>query len=119
MSAIAGVAIANLMFGLDVFAWSHHVRTGAPQRLSEAIATLGLLGLIWVSSRTRPSAVSALVAAYIGAAYWFTASTSFANPAVTIARALTDTFAEIRPTDVPGFLISQAIGAGVGGDGYR
>ena len=109
--AIAGVAVANLMFGLDPFAWSQHVRTGTPQWLAETVATFGLLGLIWTCSRTRPSAIAALVAAYIGAAYWFTASTSFANPAVTLARALTDSFAGIRPVDVAGFVAAQSVGA--------
>jgi glycerol uptake facilitator-like aquaporin len=113
IGAIAGVAVANLMFGLDVFTWSQHVRTGAPQWLSEVVATFGLIGLIWVCSRMRATAVSSFVACYIGAAYWFTASTSFANPAVTIARAMTDTFAGIRIVDVPGFLISQAVGVGL------
>ena len=109
--AIAGVASANLMFGLDAFAWSQHVRAGLPQWLSESIATFGLLGLILTCSRTRPTAIAALVAAYIGAAYWFTASSSFANPAVTLARTLTDTFAGIRPGDAPAFFIAQSLGA--------
>jgi glycerol uptake facilitator-like aquaporin len=109
--AVAGVAVADLMFGLDAFAWSQHTRTGMSQWLAETVATFGLLGLIWTCSRTRPSAIAALVAAYIGAAYWFTASTSFANPAVTLARALTDTFAGIRLIDVPGFVAAQSIGA--------
>jgi glycerol uptake facilitator-like aquaporin len=109
--AIAGVAVADLMFELPAFSWSHHVRTGPAQWLSEFVATFGLLGLIWVCSRTRPGAVGGLVGAYIGAAYWFTASTSFANPAVTIARAMTDTFAGIRPIDAPEFVLSQALGA--------
>jgi glycerol uptake facilitator-like aquaporin len=81
------------------------------QWLAETVATFGLLGLIWTCSRTRPSAIAALVAAYIGAAYWFTASTSFANPAVTLARALTDSFAGIRLIDVPGFVAAQSVGA--------
>ena len=110
-AAIAGVGIADLMFELPVYSWSQHIRTGSSQWLSEFVATFGLLGLIWVSSRNRPNAVPALVACYIGAAYWFTASTSFANPAVTIARALTNTFAGIRPNDVLGFLIAQSAGA--------
>ena len=80
--------------------------------MSEFVATFGLLGVIWVATRKRPAAVPALVGAYIGAAYWFTASTSFANPAVTIARAMTNTFAGIQPPDVSAFLISQALGAG-------
>ena len=111
VSAIAGVGLANAMFDLPLYSWSRHMRSGPGQWLSEFIATFGLLGLIWIGSRKRPSAIAALVAAYIGAAYWFTASTSFANPAVTIARALTDTFAGIRPADVSGFVMSQAAGA--------
>lgn len=111
--AVAGVGAANLMFSLDAFAWSQHARFGLSQYFSETVATFGLLGLIWTCSRTRPSSIPALVAAYIGAAYWFTASTSFANPAVTLARALTDSFAGIRPIDVPGFVIAQSAGAGL------
>ena len=109
-AAIAGAGIANLMFDLPVYSWSHHARTGAAQYLSEAVATFGLLGLIWSASRMRPKSVSSLVAAYIGAAYWFTASTSFANPAVTMARALTDSFSGIRPVDVSGFITAQLVG---------
>jgi glycerol uptake facilitator-like aquaporin len=108
---LAGVALANVMFDLPVFALSQHARSGAGQWLGEAIATFGLIGLIWTCSRSKPSAVPALVAAYIGGAYWFTSSTSFANPAVTIARAMTDTFADIRPSDAPGFITAQAVGA--------
>ena len=111
-SAVAGVGLADAMFDLPLYAWSRHVRAGPGQWLSEFIATFGLLGVIWVATRKRPAAVPALVGAYIGAAYWFTASTSFANPAVTIARAMTDTFAGIQPSDVFAFLISQALGAG-------
>jgi glycerol uptake facilitator-like aquaporin len=110
-AAILGIAAADLMFEQPVFAWSVHVRSGPAQWLAECIATFGLLGVIFVCSRTRPGAIAALVASYIGAAYWFTASTSFANPAVTIARAMTDTFAGIRPMDVPGFIVAQASGA--------
>jgi glycerol uptake facilitator-like aquaporin len=110
-AAIAGVGLADLMFDLPIYSWSHHIRSGPGQWLSELVATFGLLGVIWVCTRSRPSAVAALVAAYIGGAYWFTASTSFANPAVTIARAMTDSFAGIRPIDVPGFLFSQVLGA--------
>lgn len=108
--AIAGTCIANLMFALPLHSWSHHIRSGTAQWLSEAVATFGLLGLIWTATRLRPGAVASLVAAYIGAAYWFTASTSFANPAVTIARAFTDSFSGIRPEDVLGFIIAQAVG---------
>lgn len=110
IAAIGGVGIADAMFGLPIYSWSQHARTGPSQWLSEFVATFGLVGLIWIGSRNRPKAVPALVACYIGAGYWFTASTSFANPAVTIARAMTDTFAGIRPSDVIGFAIAQLIG---------
>jgi glycerol uptake facilitator-like aquaporin len=109
--AFAGVAGAHLMFALPLFFASRHVRSGPAQLLSESIATFGLLLLILSCSRARPSAVSWVVAAYITAAYWFTASTSFANPAVTIARAASDTFTGIRPADVPGFVCAQLVGA--------
>jgi glycerol uptake facilitator-like aquaporin len=111
MGAVLGVAIADAMFGEPIFAWSRHVRTGWPQLLSEAVATFGLLAVIWGCARRRPDAVPFAVGAYIVAAYWFTASTSFANPAVTLARSLTDTFAGIRPADVVGFIAAQAVGA--------
>ena len=90
---------------------SQHARTGLPQLFSEFIATFGLLAVIWGCSRRRSAVVPFAVAAYITAAYWFTASTSFANPAVTFARALSDTFAGIRPMDVPGFIAAQFAGA--------
>jgi glycerol uptake facilitator-like aquaporin len=109
--AFAGVAGANAMFGEPAFAWSTHVRAGLPQAFSEAIATFGLLTVILGCSRRRPDAVPFAVGAYITAAYWFTASTSFANPAVTLARMATDTFTGIRPRDVPLFLLAQAAGA--------
>jgi glycerol uptake facilitator-like aquaporin len=109
--AVVGVAIANAMFGEPIVAWSGHARTGFPQLLSETLATFGLLSVIWGCARRRPDAVPFAVGAYIVAAYWFTASTSFANPAVTLARALTDTFAGIRPIDVPGFIAAQIAGA--------
>ncbi len=111
LGAFAGVAAANVMFELPPFFASHHVRTGGAQWLSELIATFGLLAVIWGCSRTRPAAVPLAVAAYIMAAYWFTASTSFANPAVTLARSASDTFAGIRPADVPAFVGAQALGA--------
>ncbi|WP_242394984.1 MIP/aquaporin family protein [Anaeromyxobacter oryzisoli] len=111
VGAFLGVAAAHLMFGEPLFAASTHVRAGGPQFLSEAIATFGLLAVIWGCSRARPSAVPFVVGAYITAAYWFTASTSFANPAVTLARAATPTFAGIRPIDVPAFIVAQLIGA--------
>ena len=99
------------MFGESLLAWSTHVRAGLPQVVSEAVATFGLLAVIRGCGRSRPNAVPFAVGAYITAAYWFTASTSFANPAVTFARALTPTFSGIRAADVPGFLAGQAIGA--------
>jgi glycerol uptake facilitator-like aquaporin len=109
--ALAGVAVAEAMFGAPVFAASQHARAGAPQLLGELVATFGLLSVIWGVSRRRAEAVPFAVAAYVTAAYWFTSSTSFANPAVTVARAATDTFAGIRPADVPGFVVAQLAGA--------
>lgn len=109
--AVAGVACANTMFGEPVFAWSSRARTGFPQALSEAVATFGLLSVIGGCAKRRPDAVAFAVGAYITGAYWFTSSTSFANPAVTVARALTDTFSGIRPADVPMFLLAQVVGA--------
>lgn len=109
LGAVAGVWIAHAMFGLPVFQASEKVRTGTGQWLSEAIATSGLLATILLGLRSHAKAVPALVAAYITAAYWFTASTSFANPAVTIARALTNTFSGIRAVDAPGFIAAQAV----------
>jgi glycerol uptake facilitator-like aquaporin len=109
--AFAGVAAAHLMFGKPVFFVSHHVRSGGAQLFSEFVATFGLLSVIWGCARLRSSAVPFAVGAYITAAYWFTASTSFANPAVTLARAASDTFAGIRPADAPGFVIVQLAGA--------
>jgi glycerol uptake facilitator-like aquaporin len=111
VGAVAGVALAHGMFGEAVFSFSRHARAGGPQVLSEFVATFGLLAVIWGCARVRAAAVPFAVAAYIVAAYWFTASTSFANPAVTLARSLTDTFAGIRPADVPGFLLGQCAGA--------
>ena len=109
--AIAGVWTAHAMFGEPLFMLSRHARSGPAQMISEFVATFGLLSVIWGCSRRRSDAVPFAVAAYIAAAYWFTASTSFANPAVTLARALTDTFAGIRPADVPPFLLAQVAGA--------
>ncbi|HKA86775.1 MAG TPA: aquaporin [Haliangiales bacterium] len=109
--AFGGVAAAHLMFGLAPFQASHHARDGAAQIFSEAVATAGLVAVLQGVGARRPSAAPFAVAAYIVAAYWFTASTSFANPAVTLARAATDTFAGIRPIDVPGFLLGQLAGA--------
>jgi glycerol uptake facilitator-like aquaporin len=109
--AVAGVALADAMFGEPIFAWSRHARTGWPLLLSEAVATFGLLAVIRGCVWRRPDSVPFAVGAYIVAAYWFTASTSFANPAVTLARSLTDTFAGIRPADVAGFIAAQGAGA--------
>jgi glycerol uptake facilitator-like aquaporin len=110
--AIAGVAVADAMFGEPLFAWSLHARHGGGQFLSEFVATFGLVGVIASCSRRQPSVTPVAVASYIASAYWFTASTSFANPAVTLARSMTDTFAGIRPTDVPAFMAAQVLGAG-------
>jgi glycerol uptake facilitator-like aquaporin len=112
IGAFAGVAVAHVMFGEAVFSASTHVRAGLPQLVSELVATFGLLSVIWGCVRRRASAVPFAVGAYITAAYWFTSSTSFANPAVTLARGFSDTFAGIRPTDVPGFVAAQLLGAG-------
>ena len=109
--AFAGVALAHVMFDMPVFSASTHVRSGFGQLTGEFTATFGLVSVIWGCSRTRPSATPFAVAAYITAAYWFTSSTSFANPAVTLARAASDTFAGIRPADAPGFIAAQALGA--------
>ena len=109
--AFAGVAIAHMMFGLTVVQVSTHARSGPAQWLSEFVATFGLLAVIWGCSRTRAAAVPFAVGAYITAAYWFTASTSFANPAVTMARSMTATFAGVRPRDVGPFVVAQLAGA--------
>jgi glycerol uptake facilitator-like aquaporin len=109
--AFAGVAAAHGMFEVPLFFASHHVREGPSQWWSEFVATFGLLAVIISCSRTRPTSTPFAVAAYITAAYWFTSSTSFANPAVTLARAASDTFAGIRPADIPGFIIAQIAGA--------
>jgi glycerol uptake facilitator-like aquaporin len=111
IGAFAGVAAAHVMFELPMFFASRHVRAGASQIFSEFVATFGLLAVIWGCARLRSAAVPFAVAAYITAAYWFTASTSFANPAVTLARAASDTFAGIRPADAPGFIVAQLLGA--------
>lgn len=109
--AFLGVAIAHLMFGLPLFFASRHARSGTRQMFSEFIATFGLVSVIWGCVRFRSAMVPFAVAAYISAAYWFTSSTSFANPAVTLARAASDTFAGIRPIDAPGFIVAQLFGA--------
>ena len=109
--ALLGVAVAHIMFGQRLFLMSRHERSGGAQIFSEFIATFGLLAVIWGCARRRSNAIAFAVGAYIAAAYWFTSSTSFANPAVTIARSLTDTFTGIRPVDVPAFIAAQLAGA--------
>jgi len=109
--AFAGVAAANIMFEYPMLFASRHIRTGSAQWFSEFVATFGLVTIILMCSKRQSNAVSFAVAAYITGAYWFTASTSFANPAVTLARAASDTFAGIRPIDGPAFIGSQIIGA--------
>jgi glycerol uptake facilitator-like aquaporin len=110
LGGLMGAVGAHLMFGLSVFSLSQHTRSGQAQWFSEFVATFGLLTVIWGCSRLRANAVPFAVGAYITAAYWFTASTSFANPAVTIARCLSNTFAGIRPVDVPWFVFAQLLG---------
>jgi glycerol uptake facilitator-like aquaporin len=111
IGAFLGVAAAHLMFSEPIFSVSTHTRSGAAQMFSEFVATFGLLSVIWGVTRRRSDAAPYAVGAYITAAYWFTASTSFANPAVTLARAFSNTFAGIRPADAPGFILAQLIGA--------
>ncbi len=111
VGGIAGTIAAHLMFVLPVLAASQHIRTGGAQWFAEWVATFGLLITILAGIRFAQSAVPWLVGLYITAAYWFTASTSFANPAVAIARSLTDTFSGIRPVDLPGFVGAQIAGA--------
>jgi glycerol uptake facilitator-like aquaporin len=111
LGAFGGVAAAHVMFGEPLFFASGHARAGGAQAFSEFVATFGLLAVIWGCARSRSAAVPFAVAAYITAAYWFTASTSFANPAVTLARSASDTFAGIRPADVPAFVVAQLAGA--------
>ena len=111
LGALTGVAMAHAMFSAPLFFASRHARAGGAQVLSEFVATFGLLAVIRGCRHARPPVVAAAVAAYITAAYWFTASTSFANPAVTVARSLTDTFAGIRPADVVPFVAAQLAGA--------
>jgi glycerol uptake facilitator-like aquaporin len=111
LGAIGGVLLAHVMFGEAPLTASRHIRSGSGQLVSEAVATFGLLSVIGACARRRPEAAPFAVGAYITAAYWFTASTSFANPAVTIARSLTDSFTGIRPADAPGFIVAQALGA--------
>lgn len=109
VGAVLGVLLVHVMFELTVLQVSAHVRTGAGQWTAEVVATLGLLGVVWGCLSYGTPTVAGAVAAYIGGAYWFTASTSFANPAVTIARTLTDTFAGIQPEDAPGFIAAQVL----------
>ncbi len=111
---IAGAIAANVMFDLGPLVMSTTVRAGFPKLFSEAVATFGLIGVVVAVGRTRPSVAPFAVSAYIVAAYWFTASTSFANPAVTIARAFSDSYAGIRPADVAGFILAQGVGATLG-----
>jgi len=106
-----GTMTAHGMFGEPLIAASTTVRAGGAQLFSEVVATFGLVTMIWGAARFRPTLVPFVVGAYITAAYWFTASTSFANPAVTLARTLTDTFAGIRPVDAPAFIVAQLVGA--------
>ncbi len=112
VGAFGGVAAADVMFGEPVFSASRHIRAGGAQIFSEFIATFGLLAVIWGCARLRSSAVPFAVGGYIVGAYWFTASTSFANPAVTLARSASDTLAGIRPADAPWFILAQLAGAG-------
>ena len=117
--AFGGVAAAHLMFGEPIFFASRHARAGGAQVFSEFVATFGLLAVIWGCARANASRVPFAVAAYITAAYWFTASTSFANPAVTLARSASDTFAGIRPVDATAFIAAQLVGAGAATSLFR
>lgn len=119
VAALAGVAAAHWMFELPTFFASQHVRSGPSQVFSEAVATFGLITVILNCARWKPHVIPAAVAAYITAAYWFTASTSFANPAVTLARSLTDTFSGIRAADTPAFIAAQFIGAAMAAGLHR
>jgi glycerol uptake facilitator-like aquaporin len=119
LGAFIGVGTANLMFGKPLFFASQHIRSGGPQLFSEGVATFGLLAVIWGCARRRSQSVPFAVAAYITAAYWFTASTAFANPAVTLARSVSDTFAGIRFEDAPGFIAMQLLGAAVATSLFR
>jgi len=119
VAALAGVMAAHWMFELPTFFASQHVRSGPSQVFSEAVATFGLITVILHCARWKPEAIPAAVGAYITAAYWFTASTSFANPAVTLPRSLTDTFSGIRPVDAPAFIVAQFIGAAMAAGLHR
>lgn len=109
IGALLGTLAAHAMFELPLLQTSTHVRAGMPQMFSEFVATVGLLGAVLLVSREQPARIASVVACYITTAYWFTASTSFANPAVSVARSLTNTFAGIRPADVPGFIAAQIV----------
>ncbi|MEO0566747.1 MAG: MIP/aquaporin family protein [Pseudomonadota bacterium] len=113
VGGVLGTAVAHAMFALDFLQVSETVRTGPDQWFAEIVATFGLVGIILGGIRFKPDAVPALVGLYITAAYWFTASTSFANPAVAIARSFTDTFSGIRPVDLPGFISAEFVGAAI------
>jgi glycerol uptake facilitator-like aquaporin len=113
VGALGGVVVAHLMFGQPVLTFSRHARSGLPQMLAELIATFGLLLVMRGASRLGVPAVSMAVGAYIASAYWFTSSTSFANPAVTLARVFTNTFTGIRPIDAPGFVVAELLGGAV------
>ena len=117
--AVVGAVLANEMFGLAAITYATTARDTTPLLVSETIATFGLLGVVISTSARRPSLTPFAVAAYIVAAYWFTSSTSFANPAVTVGRALTDTFTGIRPADVPGFIAAQLVGGGAAAITFR
>lgn len=111
--AMVGIAATHGMFGRPIFETAQNARGGAPQLLSEAIATFGLVLIMWASRRYRKEAVTLCIGAYIASAYWFTSSQSFANPAVTIARMTSNSYAGIRAIDVPGFILAQLVGAGL------
>lgn len=111
--AVAGAMTANIMFSLPPVSLSHHERAGAAQLFSEVVATFGLVLVIQLCAKFQPRMIAFAVGAYITAAYWFTASTSFANPAVTLARSLSDTFTGIRPIDVPAFVLAQLVGGAI------
>jgi glycerol uptake facilitator-like aquaporin len=120
VGAFVGVAVAHVMFKQPaLFFASQHRRDGIAQLTSEFVATFGLMAVIWGSARRRPGLVPFAVGAYITAAYWFTSSTSFANPAVTLARAASDTFVGIRPVDAPGFIIAQLAGGAAATAAFR
>ena len=119
VAALAGVMAAHWMFELPTLFASQHARSGPSQVFSEAVATFGLITVILNCARWKPEAIPAAVGAYITAAYWFTSSTSFANPAVTLARSLTDTFSGIRPADAPAFIAAQLVGAAMAAGLYR